>query len=953
MADRSDYDEYMKRDQQAEEDRIASLLDEIDRRNAARRETVQKTVAGNDRVSEAVAAVMTPGADIAEGGDLSDVAELLSSEAGMYNKDISRALDAAARGADSDGMKLSKKERQRVRDALYQEIEKPWLTAKAEYTAAVRKKIGNVAQQLEKLGIEAGSKESAAVQWIGEGRRQQKNKLVPYTMDDLKRDFPDSWEKIVKAERMAREVYDDYVGKINAARQKIYPDIEAKAKAEEERLNQKAAYYSAQAQIQDQRIEKIRNDAQRAQQEGLAFPDGSGSRVVMESWLLNLEQQLSEAKRTRDRMTALAERAGNSAAEIERQIQDGDILRGKRLNPRKDYFHHFTEMAEGFGGLANILNSPSEISSALAGISEYTKPKSKFWGALLKRKGGAYTEDAVGGMARYIPSAEYAIQIDTFIAHMGGKIGNLAEATSESKNANGLIEYLTDWTGDLAGKTNFLDRPLQKILNRKTMKALEWANNRAKANAVVGNIGSAIVQIGNIPNAMTYVPDPTYWAQAAAQRAKELTGKEHLTEQSPFLQERYLGEATDRMVSKSLLRKGAEGALEFGDREAAKLIWLAAYNQYNREGSRRGTRTYEDAVDYADDITRRSVAGRGIGEMPLTQKSRIIKLFAPFQVEVNNTYHVMRDLMRDKDAMGLAAYCAAAWIINGLTEAIAGKRALFDPVEALADVFKDLGKDDDDERNALEKTVGAAARLGGEVVSNLPYASAAATALAGTENSEKLFGEQDPTRFGTGNIAVQTMLEPIAKLGYAGATGNAQEIDLLAPLTAFGPAYGGKQMEKTVKAAQDLGMLPDLRINTRDGISVERNKFPASRSESGRIRFPIEIQGAPDMLRMLTFGPWATKEGKEYIDQGRSPISDKQTEKMEAAFEAGILPTTFYNALIAQRSAKGKDLDGDGKNDSLTKAREQKRLIDEATPEATFWQRQKLYEAFGVSEKVW
>ena len=953
VADRSDYDEYMKRYQQAEEDRIASLLDEIDRRDAARRETVQKTVAGNDRASEAVAAVMTPGADIAEGGDLSDVAELLSSEAGMYNKDISRALDAAARGADSDGMKLSKKERQRVRDALYQEIEKPWLTAKAEYTAAVRKKIGNVAQQLEKLGIEAGSKESAAVQWIGEGRRQQKNKLVPYTMDDLKRDFPDSWEKIVKAERMAREVYDDYVGEINAARQKIYPDIEAKAKAEEERLNQKAAYYSAQAQIQDQRIEKIRNDAQRAQQEGLAFPDGSGSRVVMESWLLNLEQQLSEAKRTRDRMTALAERAGNSAAEIERQIQAGDILRGKRLNPRKDYFHHFTEMAEGFGGLANILNSPSEISSALAGISEYTKPKSKFWGALLKRKGGAYTEDAVGGLARYIPSAEYAIHIDPFIAHMRGTIANLAEATSESKNANGLIEYLTDWTGDLAGKTNFLDRPLQKILNRKTMKALEWANNRAKANAVVGNIGSAIVQIGNIPNAMTYVPDPTYWAQAAAQRAKELTGKEHLTEQSPFLQERYLGEATDRMVSKSLLRKGAEGALEFGDREAAKLIWLAAYNQYNREGSRRGTRTYEDAVDYADDITRRSVAGRGIGEMPLTQKSRIIKLFAPFQVEVNNTYHVMRDLMRDKDAMGLAAYCAAAWIINGLTEAIAGKRALFDPVEALADVFKDLGKDDDDERNALEKTVGAAARLGGEVVSNLPYASAAATALAGTENSEKLFGEQDPTRFGTGNIAVQTMLEPIAKLGYAGATGNAQEIDLLAPLTAFGPAYGGKQMEKTVKAAQDLGMLPDLRINTRDGISVERNKFPASRSESGRIRFPIEIQGAPDMLRMLTFGPWATKEGKEYIDQGRSPISDKQTEKMEAAFEAGILPTTFYNALIAQRSAKGKDLDGDGKNDSLTKAREQKRLIDEATPEATFWQRQKLYEAFGVSEKVW
>lgn len=177
VADRSDYDEYMKRYQQAEEDRIASLLDEIDRRDAARRETVQKTVAGNDRASEAVAAVMTPGADIAEGGDLSDVAERYPPRRGCITRTFPALWMRPARGSRFGRGETLKKERQRVRDALYQEIEKPWLTAKAEYTAAVRKKIGNVAQQLEKLGIEAGSKESAAVQWIGEGQRQQKNEL--------------------------------------------------------------------------------------------------------------------------------------------------------------------------------------------------------------------------------------------------------------------------------------------------------------------------------------------------------------------------------------------------------------------------------------------------------------------------------------------------------------------------------------------------------------------------------------------------------------------------------------------------------------------------------------------------------------------------------------------------------------------------------------------------------
>ena len=56
---------------------------------------------------------------------------------------------------------------------------------------------------------------------------------------------------------------------------------------------------------------------------------------------------------------------------------------------------------------------------------------------------------------------------------------------------------------------------------------------------------------------------------------------------------------------------------------------------------------------YADRITRRSVAGRGIGELPLMQKSKIVKLLAPFQVEVSNQWEVMKDKAKTKDLTNL------------------------------------------------------------------------------------------------------------------------------------------------------------------------------------------------------------------------------------------------------------------------------------------------------------
>ena len=58
------------------------------------------------------------------------------------------------------------------------------------------------------------------------------------------------------------------------------------------------------------------------------------------------------------------------------------------------------------------------------------------------------------------------------------------------------------------------------------------------------------------------------------------------------------------------------------------------------------------------------------------------------------------------------------------------------------------------------------------------------------------------------------------------------------------------------------------------------------------------------------------------------------------------------SAYIAQKGAKG-DKDRDGKTIALSASKNKKRAIDAAAKDLTTAQKRKLYEAFGVSEKVW
>lgn len=789
-----------------------------------------------------------------------DIAQRLKNPDGAYNKDLSRVLDSTATDKET-------------REVLRDKIERPLWQAKGEYATEVTNILNGYYDDMKRLGIKMGSKESAAVQWYGEGQRQVNKgrgsvEIESYTLADLRRDFPDTWENIVEADRINRSIYDKMLQRDNAALKKIYPNVEQRALSRKNLLEHR---------IQQDTAELSKADV-----------------VTNPGYVRDLRNALNKNKK--------------ELAQLKADIESGEIFRNKRILPRKDYYHHFIEMEQGLGGLKNILSSSHDIDPELVGASEFTKPKSKWAGFMQKRKGGQYVEDSVAAMVKYVPAAQYKASIDPQIARIRAIVRDVAAGTKDTRNANKFIEWATDYAGDLAGKTIFLDRTLEKLGNRKFLKGLEWLNNRVKANAISLNLSSAISQWFNLPNGVGYVKNPVDMAKGVADYCKMIAGNSEVRteiDQSIFLKERYVDNVIDRFDHGVLSAPGklANWLMEVGDKQAAQIIWFSAHEQGKRKG-------VSNPAEYADDITRRSVAGRGIGEIPMTQKSRVIKLLAPFQVEVNNSYQILKEKFKEKDAMGLMAIFLVSWLMNGISEALVGRRVAFDPIDAIADAVKEVQEGGG---SPLQKATKVTMRLGGEILSNVPYGSQIAESSLGLTDyeAEDVFGDSDPTRYGTGNIGLTTITKPLI------SAARGKDIDVVDPIAGVVLPRGGKQLARSLRAAQDLGYVPKEHINLNTGVSFEQRKTPGIYGADGSMKTPIDTNPG-NVALALAFGPYGTKEGKEYLQSGQKGLSAERTAQMlEAYKEADIPPKVFFEAYRATKDMKAdKRADGSTINGS-------------------------------------
>jgi len=723
------------------------------------------------------------------------------------------------------------------REIFKEQIEKPFAESKRVYVDRIKEEAKSLKENIvDKLGISKGSRESAGVQWLGEGKKVVKvgktYQEVDYNISDLMNEFDyiapngkKAWENIVEADKYFRIKYNEYVDRINEVLKKIYPNVE-------------------------ETVSKI------------------DTRIAKETDPKKIEQ-LNWAKHK--------------------------ATQNKRLYPRQDYYRHFKELDDSFlSTIDGVRRSATDIGPDLIGKTEFTKPNSKWAGILQQRLGWlGYKPDAVGGMIDYMQQAEYKINVEPNIKNVRGFIKDLVINTDTTKNANSFIEALQDFTNELAGKTNTIDRAVQNMLGDRTgrvvLNATMQIMNRLKANAVMGNIGTVFVQPFNLPNVVSYAKDPVAVADGMFKALQGLAGNKEvkaILNKSTFLQERYLSRAY-RQFDEGLFKKTENftaWTLEALDKAVAESAFITFYKQNIKKGMQEA-----DAIFEADELVKRSIGGRGIGEMPPSQKAKLSKILVPFTVEVRNALNVYKGHVFDltkgaktgnakltgNAALALTELVTVGYLLNRMGEAVLNRESILpDPIDAI------LSELQDEEPSITD----AMLRLLGEGLSAHPagqyIAGIGAEGLGLTEyDMKELFGESDPTRYGTGPMLISTLGEPI------GQVLRGQNVDVLGPALSFLPKFGGRQIERSIRGLQDMAVLPKETIN-KEGVSVKTQDFPASYSAGGNMRFTID-KTPSNYIRAGTTGTWSTKEAKNYIEQGNKPLGDKQEE---AVVKLGGLP---------------------------------------------------------------
>lgn len=527
----------------------------------------------------------------------------------------------------------------------------------------------------------------------------------------------------------------------------------------------------------------------------------------------------------------------------------------KIIPKRKDYYRHFQEMS-GIEGIKNIFEGPSNIPTELAGVSDFTQPKSKFLSFAQKRLGGKFKDDAIGGFLDYMRASTYSKHIDPHISRfrqIADELSEIAKKSNDPDLGSRFAEYVRDFANDLSGKTNVLDRSAQKIFGRKVFNTIDWLNQRTKANVILGNLSSSVAQAGNAPQ----MAAKAGYSNFVAGFKDALVGNKAM-QSSDFIKERYARSIFDQF-DKGIMantKKAAAWITQALDELSTKIGWNAFYRQALQKG-------VANPVKYADDLTRDMVAGRGVGEVALAQKSKVIQMIAPFQVEVQNLMQVLGNQVKNKEWGTLLKFVIAAYGFNEVAKKIRGSGVTFDPIDAVIDAANTYQEEDDKKIGAIR----AGGRLSGELLSNVMFGQTLASLypeygikIPGTDEKltrKEFFGDEDPTRFGSGLLALKGIQDPLYKLL---------------------PGFGGQQIEKTIEGAKSYAK-------------------GYSENESGNVQYPI-AKTSTNLLKSLAFGKSSTPEAQKYYKSGTTPLGDVQSE----IFKTGA-GADYYNKIINTRQA--------------------------------------------------
>jgi hypothetical protein len=467
-----------------------------------------------------------------------------------------------------------------------------------------------------------------------------------------------------------------------------------------------------------------------------------------------------------------------------------------------------------------------------------------------------------------------------------------------------LVSWLRSYTDSLAGKKSIEDRIAEQQLGRIVYDVSKSVENRVAANMIGLNINSWLTNF--IPLAQASgTTKGKYLLNAMKDTIRGYAKTDGLRDRSTFLTNR---EGSDPLV-KTFNQKlsSALDGMRIIDNFTSETLVRARYYQNMANGM-----TQEEALQEADRNTAKIMGDRSKGAMPtlFNVKNPVSKLMTMFQLEQNNQFSYyfkdVPDELKEKGAKAIALALAkifiASWLYNEAKEEFTGSRSAFDPI----DILVNLGK------NVKNKGIKGTGDTVLELIEATPF-------IGGL--------------LGGGRIPISSALPDITGL-LKGETTVKKE--LVKPLAYLVAPMGGGQIKKTI-----------------EGIDTFAKGGNYGTDSQGRktLKYPVK-QDVGNAVKSALFGKYSTEYAQDYIDNDFKSLSAKQTEGYEKASKQGVSYDVFLKAYNAQKNVEG-DKDSKGKTISLSASKNKKKAIDELLPGYTQKQKQTLYEAFGISEKVW
>ena len=552
---------------------------------------------------------------------------------------------------------------------------------------------------------------------------------------------------------------------------------------------------------------------------------------------------------------------------------------------RNNYFLHFREMDDTFSRLGIPFN-PNDIKlkdlpTDINGMTADLKPGQPYFASAKQRLGYKTTYDLVGGVERYLNSAKNQIyHIDdiqtlralrNYIADTFGQAKGLESLDSMTEeeavarieevynsHLSTFAKFLNEEANILAGKTSLTDRGLEGVIGRRGIQFLDTVNRQVGSNMVGANVSSALTNTVSTVQAFAKSNkfDATKaFAQTVSNKIGSLFGKsDGFTESNPMMIRRKGIERLTRTPWESITDKGYL-LMSAIDNVSSEFIARTKFNELIRKGM-----SEQQAHIEADKWASRILGDRSLGQQPQLYNSKMLGLITKFQLEVRNQldsqfYDTIQEakvsneevenrLLRNaktsaKVASTFFQLAVLQHLFGKAFESLAGYNPAFDIVEVLMQVFG-LDDDEESEDTVLDNLEEGFLTLLGD----LPYTST-------------LTGGRVP-------IASALPIEQFitGKDDYGNEKSRWETIKETAPYYLLPTGYG--QLKKTT---QGLAMFDD------------ELPIAGSYTDSGNLRYSIEDTPA-NRLRSAIFGQYSSGVARDYFDNERAPLKEKQIEEL-------------------------------------------------------------------------